>query len=414
LIAALSTIAAPASGPATKLVTNDEKVAAAQKKIDELNAELLKRREFRAQQSQGTPEYDKARAAVQEMKPLIAEAEAALAAAQTIAPTVVQLPAGAKQHPLVEAVAAARAAVEQAKTQITVARADVERWNRAQAFMTVHRAELSYSDMKAKHEELVETAKDALRPIEMTDQQIAALEKAAVDGPAKLKEAEAALAQAQQNKEAAAKAVTAAEAQIAEKQKSADQGKTVEAEITTATKKLMELNAEIERRRLERGKLQDGTPEYAKANEAVQSIKPEIATAEKVVADAKAKLAAGGAPSAEATAAIAAAQDALKKAQAEAKLAADKVPAAEKAITELKKALEEGTKQLVDLKQKAPQIGEEARQAKTKAEQEAAAIAQKLDKAKAEAQQLRADFDAKWNKGSKAADVGKGQPVAKS
>jgi DNA repair exonuclease SbcCD ATPase subunit len=227
LVAALSTITAPTSGPATKLVTNDEKVAAAQKKLDDLNAELVKRREFRAKQTEGSAELEKARAAVQEIKPKIAEAEAELAAAQTIAPTVVQVPAGTKQHPLVEAVANARAAADQAKTQITAARTDVERWNRAQAFMTVHRAELSYSELKAKHEELVATAKDALRPVEMAQQQIADLEKATVEGPSKLKEAEEAVAQAQQNRESATKTIAAAEAMIAEKQKAADQSKTV-------------------------------------------------------------------------------------------------------------------------------------------------------------------------------------------
>src|SRR4029078_10455463 len=82
--------------------------------------------------------------------------------------------AGTKQHALVEALAVARAGFEQSNARLTASRSEVERWNRAQAFMTVHRAEQSYSDLKAKHDELIETAKDALRPIEMTQQQIAA------------------------------------------------------------------------------------------------------------------------------------------------------------------------------------------------------------------------------------------------
>jgi outer membrane protein assembly factor BamB len=52
-------------------------------------------------------------------------------------------------------------------------------------------------------------------------------------------------------------------------------------------KKLADLNAEITRRREARAKTQEGSPEYDKANEAVQSIKPDIATAERELAKAR-------------------------------------------------------------------------------------------------------------------------------
>jgi outer membrane protein assembly factor BamB len=50
--------------------------------------------------------------------------------------------------------------------------------------------------------------------------------------------------------------------------------------IAELEKKLAGLNAEIARRREVRSKTKEGSPEYEKANEAVQSIKPEIAQAE--------------------------------------------------------------------------------------------------------------------------------------
>lgn len=50
--------------------------------------------------------------------------------------------------------------------------------------------------------------------------------------------------------------------------------------IAELEKKLAELNAEIAKRREARSKTAEGTPEYVKANEAVQAIKPDIAKAE--------------------------------------------------------------------------------------------------------------------------------------
>ena len=64
----------------------------------------------------------------------------------------------------------------------------------------------------------------------------------------------------------------------AKAQPTAEAAKTAE-----LTKKLAELNAEIKTRREARGKLNEGTPEYAKADEAVQSVKPEIAKIEQAL-----------------------------------------------------------------------------------------------------------------------------------
>ena len=54
----------------------------AQKKLDGLNAEIAKRREARAKVAQGTPEYAAADKLVQDIKPEIAKATAAVEAAK--------------------------------------------------------------------------------------------------------------------------------------------------------------------------------------------------------------------------------------------------------------------------------------------------------------------------------------------
>jgi WD40 repeat protein len=411
-IAALNSGApVPASAAAPGPVKDLARIAAAQKKLEDLTAEIARRREVRSKQEEGSAEYEKANAAVQTIKPEIANAEAELQAAQDAPPVAPppKAPAPAsKPHPLIEAVAAAKAGLDQANSQLSLAKADVERWTRAQSYMTVYRTEHGYSELKARYEELVATAKDALMPAERVRSQIADLEKGAAEGPENVKKAEAAIAQAIQGRDAANKAVADAQALIAEKEKASTiDPKAIEAEIAAATKKLEELNAEIARRREARAKFENGTPEYEKANEAVQAIKPEIASAEQAVAAGKAKLATSAtkpAPSPE----LVTAQEALKKAQAEAKLALDKVAPTEQALAKLKQSIADDAKQLAELKQKIPEITAAATQAKAKAEQEAAALVKEVEKSKAEAQRVRADFDSKWrpNQPVKTASVG--------
>jgi hypothetical protein len=70
--------AAPA--PDNKAV--EAEIAAAQKKLDDLNGEIAKRREARSKTTQGTPEYDAANKLVQDIKPDIAKAADAVQAAK--------------------------------------------------------------------------------------------------------------------------------------------------------------------------------------------------------------------------------------------------------------------------------------------------------------------------------------------
>src|SRR5688572_23636838 len=72
--------ASPPPAPDNKAI--EAEIAAAQKKLDELNAEIAKRREARGKIAQGTPEYEAANKLVQDIKPDIAKATAALDAAK--------------------------------------------------------------------------------------------------------------------------------------------------------------------------------------------------------------------------------------------------------------------------------------------------------------------------------------------
>lgn len=70
----------------------------------------------------------------------------------------------------------------------------------------------------------------------------------------------------------------------------APDNKAAEAEVAAAQKKLDELNAEITKRRADRGTKTAGSPEFTAADKLVQDIKPDIAKATEAVAAAKAKI----------------------------------------------------------------------------------------------------------------------------
>ena len=68
--------------PAPDNKAAEAEMAGAQKKLDALNAEIAKRREARAKATPGTPEYDGANKLVQDIKPDIEKATAAVEAAK--------------------------------------------------------------------------------------------------------------------------------------------------------------------------------------------------------------------------------------------------------------------------------------------------------------------------------------------
>lgn len=73
---------APPPAPTPENKAAEAEIAEAQKKLDALNGEIAKRREARGKLTAGTPEYETANKAVQDMKPQIAAATAAVEAAK--------------------------------------------------------------------------------------------------------------------------------------------------------------------------------------------------------------------------------------------------------------------------------------------------------------------------------------------
>jgi chromosome segregation ATPase len=370
--------------------------------VDTLTAEVAKRRADRATKTSGSPEYVAADALVQGIKPDLAKAEAALAAASGTPVPAAAPSAAPKLSPTEEEVAKAKAAVDAANAQIAAAKANVERWTRAQSFMVVHRAHESFTEKKTRHEDLVATAASALQPFEQTRAQISNLEKSTAEAPEKIKQSEVALVQATQARDAATKALADAQAAVAAKEMATNEQKKVEAEIAELTKKVEAQTAEIAKRRADRATKAAGSPEYAAADALVQAFKPEMAQTEAALAAAKAK----PLPNADtAKAELLAAMVAVKQAEADAKLATGKVPVADQAVAKAKAQAAEAASQLAELKKKAPEIEKAGQAAKAKAEQDAAALVKEIEKAKAEAERIRAEYDAKWPPAQKSAAV---------
>lgn len=367
-------------------------VAALAKKLDGLNAEIGKRRAARDKTKDGSNERKQADAAVEAMKGEIAKTSSALDAAKK--PHIIPVPAEAE-------LAKAKAALEQANASIANATANTEHWRRAQAFMGVHRAESSYAELKAKHDGLIATAKDAYRSVDQVRAQIAALDKNAAEAPVKIAKATADAAETAKVLDAADKANTAATAVVKEKEAAATvDPKAVEGQIAAAQKKHDAIVPELNKRKEAAGKTAENTPEREKANAEVAAFEKQLADAAKVVADAKAKLTDAHAKKA----ALATAQEAQKKSTEAETAAHDKNLAAQRALAKLKQTAETETKQLAELRAKEPKMAQDAATAKAKAEQEAAAIAQQLEPAKAEAMKMRAEFESKWRPNKQASN----------
>lgn len=372
--------------------TDSAQIAALAKKLEGLNAEIAKRRAARDKTKDGTPQRKQADASIESLKPEIAKTDKELADAKK--PHIIPVPAEAE-------LAKAKAALDQANALIASATANAEHWRRAQAFMGVHRAESGYAEIKAKHEELIATAKDAYRAVDGVRAQIAALEKNVAEAPAKITKAAADAAETAKVLDAADKANTAATAAVKERETAASvDPKAVENEIAAAQKKHDAIVPELNKRKEAAAKTAENTPEREKANAEVATFEKQLTDAAKAVADAKAKLADAQAKKA----ALAAAQEAQKKAQEAESAAHDKNLAATRALAKLKQTADAETKQLAELKAREPKMAQDAAVAKTKAEQEASALATKLEPAKAEAMKVRAEFETKWRPNKQAAN----------
>jgi chromosome segregation ATPase len=331
----------------------------------------------------------------------VAEAEKALKAVQD---EIQRLQAAATPPPPGEAekaLALAKGEFEAATARLAAAQSAAVRWKRAQVYQAVFNARRTAAEKQAQFDDLVATAKDAFRQVEIARQNIAAAQKTVADGPKNVAEKEAEFAKVKQGADSAKAALDATEKAVEAKKTAAIDPKGIEAELAEANAKLASLTTESNKRREARVKFKEGTPEYAKANEPVQAIKADIAKAEAAVAAAKAKQAATPAGNPVPPELI----EAVKKATLDLKLASGKVPAAEKALASAKKEIEDAKKQAAELAARLPDFERDAAKIKATAEKDSQAVAQQLQAAKAEAERLRAQYEASKNAGKKTASV---------
>lgn len=395
----------PGAAPAPAAPTNNAKVAEAQKRVDALTAEVAKAREARAKHAEGSPEYNQANEVVQARKAELAKAGEALASAQS-APAAPAPAAPAPAAPVSEtgkALAKAKADLDAANARIVSAKSNLDRWKRAQLYQTVFNARQTVAEKQTKYDDLVATAKDAFRQVEMTRQAVTAAEQSVADAPKTLAAREAALAEVKKLADAANAAIAAAEKAVADKKAEQPDPKKIEAEIADLQKQTAAITAEREKLKEERAKFAEGSPDYAAIQKKRDDLKAKQAPIDGAIEAAKARLAAKPGANVVPPELL----EAVKKAQLDAKLAGAKLAPAEKALADAKKSVEDAKKQIPELKARIPQLEADAARTKSEAEKSAAALAKELQAAKAHAEKLRAQFEAAKASASTAAA---GQP----
>ena len=398
-----------------------KQVAELSQKLESQTAEVAKLREARAKQKEGSPDFAKANEAVQAKKAEAGATEKSLAEAKAKAE-------GPQPTAAESALAKVKAELATATAELAQATDAFQRWQRADAFMLVYKARQTLEAKKAKHEELVATAKDALLPIQQTHDAIAAAEKALKEAPQLLAAAEAELQTAQGEFENLNKGVGAAQAALTEaeaKEKAAadelakttaavpelaNARKAAEAKAAEGKKKFESLEKEVANRRESRAKHPAESPEYQAANEKVQEAKAQLATAESErntstaaaeemkknheAAEAKVKALPGEIEATKAQ--VAKAQEKLAESRATASAAAQKLGKAEKAVANLRKDEESTKTKLAELRTKLPEITTDAQQTKIDAEKGVIALVKELDVAKQGLEQVQAIFNSKY------------------
>lgn len=368
------------------------KVAEVNKRLEGASAELARLREARAKFAEGSPDYAKAQERVQAAKQKVESVTAELAAAQKDTGQ----PAASETEQLV---AKAKTELDGAQKRLASSKVGIDRWKRAQLYQNVFNARQSVSTKQSKHEDLVATAKDAFRPVEMTKQAIASAQDLVAKSPKVIADKEAALAEVKKVADAAKAQLAAAEKAVADKKAEVPDPEKVKAEVTELTKKVDGLRAEEEAIKTERAKFKEGMPEYAAAQAKREALKPKVAAADAELNAAKAKQTAkpGDTP------VPAEMLESVKKAQLEVKLASDKVAPVEKALADAKQAAADAQKQIPELKGRIAKLEAEGAKTKAQAEREASMIAKELQAAKAEFEKLRAQYETVKNAAPKSA-----------
>ncbi|MDB6152309.1 MAG: chromosome segregation protein [Chthoniobacteraceae bacterium] len=324
--------------------------------------------------------------------------------------SVIATAAASKPVPAEEGLAKAKTALDQAAAQVQIAKAGVEKWMRAQAYMSVHTARQTLIEKQARYDALITEAKEALLPADQAKSDMEATQKALAEAPAQIKEKEAALATAQQTLAQANQVVATTQTALTEKETSTkavteafDKATALAAELT---KKLTQQTLEIARLRENRAGAAAGSPEYAAADAKVQAKKPELAETQAAIDAAQGKVTElkpqAEAPKAE----IAKLKETLEKAQADAKAAIPIAAAAEKALVEVKKSTDTLTQKLAALRKQTPEIVQTAKATKARAEKEADAAGTELQTLKAQSERARADYDNRWKTEKKSASSG--------
>lgn len=388
---------APVAPAAPPVATPPVASAEAQKKFDELTAEIARRREARAKLKEGTPEYAAADAQVQELKPRLEEARVKLA---TGSPAPVPAPAVASAAAAAPGAPPPNAALNAARAAVEGAQASAARWRRAEAYMAVHKSKQGVAELQARFDQLSADAKSALAPVEQALGEIAAHEKSVAAAPETIKHLEADAAAAQTVSAAAQK--LAADAQEGLKAKEALRKTAPQAppkpdsQGVELPKKLEQQTADMAKLREERAKQKEGTPEYAAANEKVQAMKAEIVTTQASIDGMKPNTPAPADPAVPTEADIAKLRGESDKAVATAKAAEAKVIESGKALDQARKASDAAAAKLAELKKNTPSILASAQVAKAKAETDAAQAAKQLQAAKAQADEIRASYDSRF------------------
>ena len=382
-----------------------QKVADLQKRAGALSAEIEQLRVARAKFKEGTPEYAKANEPLQPKKADLAKVESDLSAAKASIAT--PPPTDAEK-----AVATAKTELDAATARLAASQGGVNRWKRAQLYQTVFNAKQNVAEKQAQYDDLIATAKDAFRQVELSKQAIVTAEKTVADAPKIIAEREAQFQKVKQASDAAAAVFAAAQKAVADRKGVAPEAtlaeamKAVAAEIAEAAKKFDALDAQKNKLKEERDKLQRGTPEFQNADGPYQAIKPEHEKARLALEAAKAKQVAkpGESPVPEELI------EAVKKAELDAKIASHKVPAAEKAVAAARQEIADAKKQAVELKARIPQLERDGAKTKVEAEKAAVTRAKELAEAKAAAEKVRAQYEAAKNAAPKPGIATASQP----
>ena len=371
------------SGKAAPSPESVEKVATLQKNFDAMNAQLEQARANRAKSKEGSTDYARANEVVQARKNDLAKIETALNEAKAAV-------AGPQPTEGEKALAAAKAALDAANAQVAASQGGVARWKRAQLYQIVFNAKQTVAEKQAKLDDLVATAKDAFRQVEIAKQGIVNAEKTVADGPKNVAEKEAVFAKLKHEADTASAALAAADKAVADHKNAAEAAiKAISAEADAAAKKFADIEARNARLKEERAKFKEGTPEYAKANEPYQAGKADLEKARVALEAAKAN--AAKPPENPVPADL---TEAVKKAELDARLATKKLAPAEKAVAAAKKEIEDAKKQSAELKARIAQMEKDAVKTKADAEKAAVAAAKDIEAAKAAAEKLRAQYEA--------------------